>query len=82
MSAVDLSGGTLKHAQLRRTLEAPLWRLYCLRGAYLLLIVGLGLQVWPGILLDHGAGELVESVVQCMVGATFIRARGDRWISS
>jgi len=47
----------------------PLWRLYGLRAGYLLLAVGLGVQVWPGILTDHSDWELMEGVVQCMLGA-------------
>ncbi|QTC93292.1 hypothetical protein IFJ75_09865 [Brevundimonas goettingensis] len=47
----------------------PLWRLYGLRAGYLLLAVGLGVQVWPGILADHSDWELMEGVVQCMLGA-------------
>ncbi|MCC4587992.1 hypothetical protein LL962_12910 [Xanthomonas sp. NCPPB 1067] len=47
----------------------PLWRLYGLRAGYLLLVVGLGVQVWPGIVLRHDAWELMEGVVQCMLGA-------------
>ena len=46
-----------------------LWRLYGLRAGYLLLAVGLSVQVWPGILADHGEWELMEGVVQCMLGA-------------
>ncbi|WP_230430452.1 hypothetical protein [Xanthomonas melonis] len=47
----------------------PLWRLYGLRAGYLLLVVGLGVQVWPGIVLRHDGWELMEGVVQCMLGA-------------
>jgi len=47
----------------------PVWRLYGLRGGYLLLAVGLGVQVWPGILTRHGEWALMEGVVQCMLGA-------------
>lgn len=74
MSTAHLSGGTLEQVQLRPTPEVPLWRLYGLRGAYLLLFVGLGIQVWPGILFDHGAWDLMEGVVQCMLGAISILA--------
>ncbi|KMM75379.1 hypothetical protein ACP93_11975 [Xanthomonas sp. NCPPB 1128] len=47
----------------------PLWRLYALRAGYLLLVIGLGVQVWPGIVLRHDGWELMEGVVQCMLGA-------------
>lgn len=54
--------------------ELPAWRLNALRCAYLLLIVGLGIQVWPGIILRHAGWELMESVVQCMLGALSLLA--------
>lgn len=51
-----------------------LWRLYGLRAGYLLLAVGLGVQVWPGILADHAKWVLMEGVVQCMLGAISLLA--------
>lgn len=54
--------------------EVPLWRLYGLRAGYLLLVVGLGVQVWPGIVLRHDSWELMEGVVQCMLGAMGVLA--------
>ena len=54
--------------------ELPVWRLNALRCAYLLLIVGLGIQVWPGIILRHAGWELMEGVVQCMLGALSLLA--------
>ena len=32
--------------------KVSLWRLYALRAGYLLLVVGLGVEIWPGII--HG----------------------------
>lgn len=52
----------------------PLWRLYGLRAGYLLLAVGLGVQIWPGIIADHAHWELMEGVVQCMLGAMALLA--------
>jgi hypothetical protein len=49
--------------------EPPVWRLNMLRAAYLLVVIGLGLQVWPGIILHHASWTLMEGVVQCMLGA-------------
>ncbi|MBI1682573.1 hypothetical protein [Caulobacter hibisci] len=57
-----------------RSAELPAWRLNALRCAYLLLIVGLGIQVWPGIVLRHAGWELMEGVVQCMLGALSLLA--------
>lgn len=32
--------------------EVPVWRLFLLRATYLLIVVGLGFTIWPGI-IDH-----------------------------
>lgn len=61
--ALDMTNGDL-----------PAWRLYALRAAYLLIIVGLAVQVWPGIVLRHSSWELMEGVVQCMLGALSLLA--------
>ncbi|RUT33625.1 hypothetical protein EJP77_08270 [Paenibacillus zeisoli] len=47
--------------------EVSLLRLYLLRGLYLLVAVGLGIQVWPEIINRSGSWELMEGVVQCML---------------
>ena len=52
----------------------PLWRLYALRAGYLIIVVGLGIEIWPGILLRHGSWELMQGVVQCMLGALSLLA--------
>lgn len=49
--------------------DLPAWRLNALRVAYLLVIVGLAVQVWPGIILRHASWDLMEGVTQCMLGA-------------
>jgi len=46
-----------------------LWRLYALRCAYLLLVVGLGLTVWPGIVHHDKPWALMQGVVHCMLAA-------------
>jgi hypothetical protein len=46
-----------------------LWRLYALRCAYLLLVVGLGLTVWPGIVHHDKPWELMQGVVHCFLAA-------------
>lgn len=45
---------TAERLTLAREQEVPLWRLYVLRAAYLLLIVGLGAMIVP-IVLSHEA---------------------------
>ncbi len=49
--------------------QVSLPRLYALRAAYLLLVVGLGLTIWPGIIHHAKPWELMEGVVNCMLGA-------------
>nr|AYQ75729.1 hypothetical protein EAV92_18705 [Cohnella candidum] len=47
--------------------EVSLLRLYLLRLGYLIVVVGLGLNVWPEIINRSGSWELMEGVVQCML---------------
>ena len=49
--------------------EVAVWRLHALRAGYLLLVVGLGLVVWPGIIHHVKPWSLMGGVVQCMLGA-------------
>lgn len=49
--------------------EVSLLRLYLLRALYLLMVVALGIVVWPGIIHHDKPWELMEGVVQCMLGA-------------
>ncbi len=46
-----------------------LLRLHALRAGYLLLVVGLGLTVWPGIIHHDHRWTLPVGVVRCMLGA-------------
>ncbi|NEX95100.1 hypothetical protein [Caulobacter sp. 17J65-9] len=48
--------------------EVSLFRLYALRAGYLLLVVGLGLAVWPQV-LNHEPWTLSQGVVKCMLAA-------------
>src|ERR1700761_581552 len=51
------------------------FRLYLLRAGYLLLAVGLGLQIWPAFVGNHVGGmELMEGAVTCMLWALSILA--------
>lgn len=54
--------------------QVSLLRLYALRAAYLLLVVGLGLTIWPGILNPDKSWPLMFGVVQCMLGALSLLA--------
>lgn len=49
--------------------EVSLLRLYLLRGGYLLVVVGLGIKVWPEVINRSDSWELMEGVVQCMLVA-------------
>jgi len=49
--------------------EVSLLRLYMLRAAYLLLVVGLGIEIWPGIIHHAKPWELMQGVVNCVLGA-------------
>lgn len=48
--------------------EIALPRLYLLRALYLLVVVGLGVNVWPAV-AGQQSWELMEGVVQCMLTA-------------
>jgi len=48
--------------------EVSLFRLYLLRALYLLVVVGLGIMVWPGV-IQRAKWELMEGVVACMLAA-------------
>lgn len=49
--------------------EVTLFRLYLLRALYLLIAVGLGIEIWPGLLHRENPWETMESVVACMLAA-------------
>jgi hypothetical protein len=48
--------------------EVPVWRLYLLRAAYLILVVGLGLTVWTKIISGAPMLNLQQGVVRAMLG--------------
>ncbi|MCF8503863.1 MAG: hypothetical protein K9G59_03030 [Caulobacter sp.] len=54
--------------------QVSLLRLYALRAAYLLLVVGLGLTIWPNILNPDKAWPLMFGVVQCVLAAVSLLA--------
>ena len=49
--------------------EVSLFRLYVLRAMYLLIAVGLGFSLWPGVLNPVKHWELMEGVESCMLAA-------------
>jgi hypothetical protein len=49
--------------------DVSLFRLYLLRAMYLLIVVGLAIVVWPGIIHQPAAWGLNRSVIACMLGA-------------
>jgi hypothetical protein len=51
-----------------------LWRLYLLRATYLLLVVGLGIEIWPDILHHDKPWELMRGVVCAVLGAVCLLA--------
>lgn len=47
----------------------PAWRLALLRAVYALVVVGLGIVVWPDVLGRGRPWALMEGVVACMLAA-------------
>ena len=54
--------------------QLSLFRLYALRATYLLLVVGLGIEIWPGILHHDKPWELMQGVVYCVLAAVSVLA--------
>jgi hypothetical protein len=54
--------------------QVSLWRLHALRAGYLLLVVGLGLMIWPGIIHHDRPWELMRGVVHGMLAALSLLA--------
>ena len=49
--------------------EVSLLRLYALRATYLLIVVGLGIEIWPGLIHHEKPWELMQGVVSCVLAA-------------
>jgi hypothetical protein len=49
--------------------EPSLFRLYLLRSVYLIIAVGLGVEVWPELVQPIKHWSLMEGVVDCMLAA-------------
>jgi hypothetical protein len=54
--------------------EVSAFRLYLLRAMYLLIVVGLGFQIWPGILHPPKDLEHMRGVVRSLLGAVSLLA--------
>jgi hypothetical protein len=52
-----------------RTSEVSLFRLYLLRALYLLVVVGLGTQIWPDVINPGRHWGVVEGQAYCMLAA-------------
>jgi hypothetical protein len=49
--------------------EVSVFRLHALRAGYLLLVVGLSLTIWPGIIHHDRPWTLMQGMVRCMLAA-------------
>ena len=49
--------------------EVSTWRLYLLRGMYLLIAVGLALTVWPSIISPSNSVANANTVIRSLLGA-------------
>lgn len=49
--------------------QVSLLRLYALRATYLLVVVGLGIEIWPGIIHHEKPWTLMQGVVYCVLAA-------------
>ena len=54
--------------------DVSLIRLYVLRASYLLIAVGLGITVWPGVIHHNKPWELMQGVVSCVLAAVAVLA--------
>jgi hypothetical protein len=54
--------------------EVSTFRLYLLRATYLLIVVGLGFTIWPGILHPPKDLALMRGVVRSLLGAVSLLA--------
>jgi len=69
MAAPALSRGANTSRATADPTEVPLWRLYALRAGYLLLVLGLGSVIWPGVIRHDRPWALMQGVVHCMLAA-------------
>lgn len=69
MTASALGYATPPGSTAAGSTQVPLWRLHALRAGYLLLVLGLGPIVWPGIIHHDKPWALMQGVVHCMLAA-------------
>ena len=54
--------------------EVSLLHLYALRAGYLLLVVGLGLDIWPDLITHPLSWELMRGMTNCLLAALSVMA--------
>jgi len=54
--------------------EVSTLRLYLLRGTYLLLVVGLGIDIWPGIIRHSADLGIMSGTVRAVLGTVALLA--------
>jgi hypothetical protein len=54
--------------------QVSMLRLYALRAAYLLIVVGLGVTIWPGLIHHENPWTLMQGVVCCVLAAVSLLA--------
>jgi hypothetical protein len=54
--------------------RVSLLRLYALRALYLLIAVGLGIEIWPGVIHHEKPWGLMQGVVCCVLAAVSVLA--------
>jgi hypothetical protein len=70
-----MSALTLSSAEPARPIDGvPVWRLYLLRAAYLIIAVGLSVEIWPTIVNHKPEWEIMHGVASCMLGAMAVMA--------
>ena len=59
----------MANPKLTEVNEVSLFRLYLLRAMYLLIVVGLGIVIWPGVIHHDKPWGLMQGVVNCMLAS-------------
>lgn len=54
--------------------EVSVFRLYLLRATYLLIVVGLGFQIWPAVIHHAPTWDLMHGVVSCLLAGVSVLA--------
>ena len=64
----------MTESRTRAAREVSLFRLYLLRATYLLLVVGLGIQIWPGVIHHSLDLPLMNGVVRSLLATVALLA--------